>query len=115
MPQMYTIEPADDGVPIDPGLLRELRDRLRADEDADVGVRLRERAPAPGEQGALAVALEVVSAATPLGTAFAGVLIAWINSHKVRIKLRHGDDSVEISAPGNVEDAERLIAKLRQG
>lgn len=115
MPGTYTIESADDDVPVDPRLLRELRDRLREDEDLDMGVSLKDRPPAPGEQGALPVALEIVSAATPLGTAFAGVLIAWVNSHKVRIKLRHGDDSIEISAPGNVRDAERLIDKLKQG
>jgi len=112
MTETYTIEPANDSVPIDPDLLRELRDLLREDEDLDVGVRLKDRPPAPGEQGALPVALEIVSAATPLGTAFAGVLAHWINTRKVRIKVRRGGESVEISA-GNVQDAERLIAKLK--
>ena len=112
MTETYTIEPANDSVPIDPDLLRELRDLLREDEDLDVGVRLKDRPPAPGEQGALPVALEIVSAGTPLGTAFAGVLAHWINTRKVRIKVRRGGESVEISA-GNVQDAERLIAKLK--
>jgi len=112
MTETYTIEPANDSVPIDPDLLRELRDLLREDEDLDVGVRLKDRQPAPGEQGALPVALEIISAATPLGTAFAGVLAHWINTRKVRIKVRRGSESVEISA-GNVKDAERLIAKLK--
>jgi hypothetical protein len=112
MAETYTIESADGSVPIDPRLLRELRDLLREDEDLDLGVRLKDRQPAPGEQGAIPVALEIVSAATPLGTAFAGVLVHWINTRKVRIKVRRGDDSVELSA-GNVKDAEQLIAKLK--
>lgn len=110
MAETYTIESADND-PIDPELMHELRGLLRKDRDLSLGVRLKERPPAPGEQGA-PVALEIISAATPLGTAFAGVLIAWINSRKVRIKLGYRDASVEISAPGNVEDAERLIANL---
>jgi hypothetical protein len=114
MAETYTIDSADANVPIDPRLLRGLRDLLREDEDLDLGVRLKDRPPAPGEQGALPVALEIVSATTPLGTAFAGVLLHWINTHKVRIKVRHGDDSIELSA-GNVKDAERLIAMLGKG
>jgi hypothetical protein len=112
MAETYTIESADDSVPIDPRLLRELRDMLRRDEDLDIGIRLKDRLPAPGEQGALPVALEIISTVTPLGTAFAGVLMHWINTRKVRIKVRRGDESVELSA-GNVKDAERLIAKLK--
>jgi hypothetical protein len=112
MAESYTIESADDGVPIDPEFLRELRDMLRKDKDLHLGVRLKDRPPAPGEQGALPVALEIVSAATPLGTAFAGVLMHWVNTRKVRIKVRRGHDSVELRA-GNVKDAERLIAKLK--
>jgi Effector Associated Constant Component 1 len=115
MAETYTIESADGDVPIDPGLLRELRDLLREDDDLDLGVSLKDRPPAPGEQGALPVAVEIVSAAIPLGTAFAGVLVAWINSHKVRIKIRHGEETIELSGPGNLKDAERLIAKLKQG
>ncbi len=115
MAEIYTIESADDNAPLDPELLRELRDLLREDEDLDIGVRLRDRPPAPGEQGALPVALEIISAAAPLGTAFAGVLIAWINSRKVRIRLGRDGNIREISAPGNVEDAARLIRELTAG
>jgi Effector Associated Constant Component 1 len=116
MSEFYTIEPADDSVPIDPSLLRELRDLLREDEDLDLGVRLKDRTPARGEQGAIPVALEIVVAAMPLGRAFADVLKHWIDKNKVSIKLRRkGDDyTLEVSA-GNVEDAERLIAKLDRG
>jgi Effector Associated Constant Component 1 len=110
--ETYTIESADDSVPIDPATLRELRDLLRENEDLDLGVTLKDRPPAPGEQGALPVALEIVSAATPLGTAFAGVLIAWMNKHKVRLKVCLGDESVQLST-GNVRDAERVIAMLK--
>jgi hypothetical protein len=114
MAEYYTIQPADDSVPIDPRDLRELQDLLSEDEDLDLSVRLTDRPPAPGEQGALPIALEIVATATPLATAFAGVLAHWINSHKVRIKVRHGDDSIEVSA-GNIQDAERLIAKMVGG
>jgi hypothetical protein len=114
MAKTYTIESADENVPIDPSLLRELRDRLREDDDLDLGISMKDRPPAPGEQGALPVALEIVSAATPAATAFAGVLIAWINKHKVQIKLRSGDQSIDLKA-GSARDAERLIAMLKDG
>jgi hypothetical protein len=113
MAESYTIESADDSVPIEPSLLRELRNLLREDEDLDLGVSLKDSPPAPGEQGAIPVALEIISATMPLGSVFAGVLIHWINSRKVHIKLRHGKDSIELD--GNVQDAERLIALLMQG
>jgi hypothetical protein len=114
MAESYTIESADDSVPINPRQLRELRDLLRDDDDLDLGLTLKDRPPAPGEQGAIPVALEIITTAIPLGTAFAGVLAHWISSHKVRVKVRHGDDCIEISA-GNVDDAARLIALLKQG
>jgi hypothetical protein len=114
MAETYTIESAEDDVPIDPELLRELQDLLREDDDLDLGVRLKDRPPAPGEQGALPVALEIIATSAPLATIFAGVLVHWINSHKVRIKVRRGGDSIQVSA-GNTRDAERLIAMLKQG
>jgi hypothetical protein len=116
MAETYTIESADDSVLIGPRLLRELQDLLREDEDLDLGVRLKDRPPAPGEQGALPVALEIVAAATPLSTAFAGVLKHWIDKHKVSIKVRRkgGDFSIELSGV-NLSDAERLIAQLQSG
>ena len=116
MAETYTIESADDSAPIDPGVLRELRDLLRKDEDLDLGVRLKDRQPAPGEQGAIPIAVEIITAATPLGTAFAGVLKHWVDSHKVSIKVRRKSDSVSIELSGmNVRDAERLIAELENG
>jgi len=116
MAETYTIESADDSVLIGPRLLRELQDLLREDEDLDLGVRLKDRPPAPGEQGALPVALEIVAAATPLSTAFAGVLKHWIDKHKISINVRRkgGDFSIELSGV-NLSDAERLIAQLQRG
>jgi hypothetical protein len=116
MAEFYTIESADDSVPIDPRLLRELRDLLREDEDLDLGVSLKDRPPARGEQGAIPVALEIIATAMPLGAAFAGVLKHWIDKNKVTVKLRRKGDNditIEVSA-ANVEDAERLIAKLEK-
>jgi hypothetical protein len=115
MAEFYTIESADDSAPIDPKQLRELRDLLREDEDLDLGVSLKDRSPARGEQGAIPVALEIIATAMPLGAAFAGVLKHWIDKNKVTVKLRRkGDDiTIEVSA-ANVEDAVRLIAKLEK-
>jgi len=109
----YTIESADEGAPIAPRLLRELRDLLRDEEDLDLGVTIRDRQPEPGEQGSVPVAVEVLTAAAPLGTAFAGVLMAWIHTHKLSIKVSRKSDglSYQISG-GSVRDTERLIAKL---
>ena len=116
MAETYTIEPAEDSVPIDPGILRELRDLLRQDEDLDLGVRLKDRPPAPGEQGAVPVAVEIIAAATPLGTAVATVLKHWIDKHKLTIKVRRKDDDISVQLSGvNAQEAERLIAKLGLG
>jgi hypothetical protein len=114
MAECCTVESADESRPIEPRLLRELRDLLREDEDLDLGASLKDSPPAPGEQGAIPIALEIISTTMPLGTVFAGVLIHWMNRRKVHIKVRRGDDSVELSA-GNEQDAERLIALLMQG
>lgn len=116
MAETYTIESADDSVPIDPRLLRELRDVLRQDEDLDLGIKLKDRPPAPGEQGAIPIAVEIIAAATPLGTAFADVLKQWIDKHKLSIKVRRKSDSLSFElSGGNIKDAERLIAKLERG
>ena len=115
MTESYTIESADDSVPINPRLLRELRDLLREDEDLDLGVSLKDRPPAHGEQGAIPVALEIIATATPLANAFAGVLKHWIDKHHgVSIKVRRKDRSFQLSGM-NVKDAERLLALLEQG
>jgi hypothetical protein len=116
MAESYTIESADDSVPIDPRLLRELWDLLREDEDLDLGVSLKDRPPARGEQGAIPVALEIIATGMPLGAAFAGVLKHWIDKNKVTVKLRRKGDNditIEVSA-ANADDAERLIARLEK-
>src|ERR1700761_4923549 len=92
MAEFYTIEAADDSVPIEPRLLRELEELLREDGDLDLGVRLKDRPPAPGEQGAIPVALEIIVAAVPLGRSFADVLKRWIDKNKVTVKLRRKGD-----------------------
>lgn len=117
MAETYTIESADDNVPIDPRLLRELRDLLREEEDLDLGISLKDRPPASGEQGAIPFAVEIISAATPLGTAFAGVLIQWIKSHnQISIKVHRKSDGLSYELSGvNVKDAERLTARLEMG
>ena len=117
MTETYTIESASDSVPIDPRLLRELRDLLREDEDLDLGVRLKDRQPAPGEQGAIPLAVEIITAATPLARIYAGVLKHWIDRHKdVSIKIRRKSDGLTVEVSGmNVRDAERVIAKAESG
>ena len=115
MAETYTIESADDSVLIGPRLLRELQDLLREDEDLDLGVTLKDRPPAPGEQGAIPVALEIVVAAAPLSTAFTSLLKQWIDTQKVSVKVRRKDGtSTEVRA-GSAGDATRLLARLVGG
>ena len=109
----YIIESADDDAPIEPRLLRELRDLLRDDEDLDLGARIKDRQPAPGEQGAIPMAVEVLTAATPVGTLFVGVLMQWILTHKLSIKVSRKADGVSADLSGmSVQDAERVLEKL---
>ena len=115
MAETYTIESADDSVPIAPTLLRELRDLLREDEDLDLGVTLKDRPPEPGEQGALPVALEIVAAAGPLSTAFASVLKHWIDKHHVSVKV-HLKDGTSFEVSGvSPQNAAWLHAKIVGG
>ena len=115
MAETYTIESADDNVPIEPGPLRELRDLLREDEDLDLGVTLKDRPPAPGEQGAIPVALEIIAAATPLSGAFLSVLKHWIDRHKVSVKVRLKDGRTFQFSGGDADDAARLFAQMVGG
>lgn len=114
MAEAYTIEAAD-GVPsIDPALLRELRDLLRADEDVDLGLKLKSRSPEPGEQGAIPFALEVLAAGAPVAASVAKVLSQWLLSRRVTLKITNGGGrSVELSA-ANAKDAESLLAALAE-
>jgi hypothetical protein len=117
MAEFYTIESADDSVPIDPRLLRELWDLLREDEDLDLGVSLKDRPPARGEQGAIPVALEIVVAAMPLGRAFADVLKHWIDKHHgVSFKIgRKGDEPGFVVKGVSAKELEQIIAQLQRG
>lgn len=116
MAEYFTIEAADEADPIDPALLRDLKDLLRNDDGFDLGVSLKDRPPAPGEQGAIVVALEIIAVVTPLGRSFAGVLKHWVDKHKLSVKVsREGDDySVQLSG-GHSHDVERLIEMLEKG
>jgi len=113
MTETYTIGAADDGAVISPAVLRELRDLLRDDDDLDLGVRLTDSPPAPGEQGAIPVAVEIVAGAASLGTAFARVLRYWIEKNRLSVEVRNGDTSFTISA-ANIADAERLFAMVQK-
>jgi hypothetical protein len=88
---------------------------LRADEDLDLGVTLKDRPPAPGEQGAIPVALEIIAAATPLSTAFLSVLKHWIDRHKVSVKVRLKDGRTFQFSGGDPDDAARLFAQMVGG
>ena len=107
----FTVEAADGEEPLGPRLLRELRDLLRDDEDLDIGVRLTQRPPEPGEQGAIPIAVEVLAIAAPAVGQLARVLREWIVTRRVALKVTPGGkgSAVEITA-GNAKDAERLLA-----
>jgi hypothetical protein len=115
MAQTYTIEGADGTEPLDPQALRELRDLLRDDEDLDLGVTLKDRPPAPGEQGAIPVAVEVVAASAPIAGALAKVLGQWIASRRVVLKVTaHGHKVRTIELSANAAEAERLLRSLME-
>lgn len=110
----YTITSADDD-PIPPAALRELRDLIAEDDDLDLGVRLTDRAPRPGEQGAIPVAVQIVAATTPLSAALASVLKQWIRKHTRSINITREDgSSIQLNGV-SVEGAQRLIASLDKG
>ena len=108
----YTITSADGAAPIPPNALRELRALLVEDDELDLGVRLTDRAPRRGEQGAIPVAVQIVAASAPLGAAFAGVLKQWIRKHSLSIKFSREDGSGYQISGVNAEEAERLIADM---
>jgi len=110
----YTITSADDADPIPPKALRELRDLLVEDDELDLGVRLTDRAPRPGEQGAIPVAVQIVAASVPLGAAFASVLKQWVRKHSLSIEFSREDGSGFRISGVNVEEAERLIADMNR-
>ena len=114
MTEAYTVEIADGGAPIDPALLRELRDLLREDEDLDLGLKVKSRPPGPGEQGAIPFALEMLAAGAPVAASVAKVLSQWLLSRRVTLKITNRKGcSVELSA-ANAKDAESLLKALAE-
>jgi len=112
MAEAYTIEAADGEASIDPTLLRELRDLLREDEDVDLGLKLKDRPPVPGEQGAIPFALEILAAGAPVAASVAKVLSQWLTSRRVTLKITNREGrSVELSA-ANAKDAQSLLDVL---
>jgi hypothetical protein len=104
-----TLGSADDDVPLEPKLLRELRDALRESDDLDLGLKLKDRPPAPGEQGALPVALEVLGLSIPLAGSFAKVLCQWMISRQVTLKVTRADGrSIEVTA-SDTKRPEKLV------
>ena len=107
MPETIIVESADGDAPLNPRLLREIRDLLREDDDLDLGLRLTNRPPAPGEQGAVPVALEVLGVTSAAARPFAKVFAAWFASRRTTIKLRDRERVLEIdtgdSKPIDVE------------
>ena len=49
MAETYTVEAADGEAPLDPVLLREMRDLLREHDDLDLGLKLNDHPPEPCE------------------------------------------------------------------
>ncbi|MCW2871606.1 hypothetical protein [Actinacidiphila oryziradicis] len=99
-------------------LARSLAKWLNDDEDLSGSARLRMVPPAPGEQGGLADAAEVLSAAGPLADALVGGLFVWlverVRSRRVSFKVTRPDGAcVELSA-GSVEEAAVVQQQLRQ-
>ena len=115
MSDTIIIESADADVPLDPKLLREIRDLLRANDDLDLGLKLTNRPPAPGEQGGVPVALEVLAVTAAASRPFAKVLAAWLRSRHTSIKVRDRDHGRELeldTKTAKLGDVERLITKF---
>jgi len=113
MSETIIIESADADAPLDPKLLREIRNLLDEDDDLDVGLRLTNRPPAPGEQGAVPVALEVLSVTSKASGPFAKVFAAWIDSRRTLVKLRvHGRELEIDTRTPKALDVEKLITQF---
>jgi len=113
MSETIIVESADADAPLDPKLLREIRDLLREDDDLDLGLKLTNRPPAPGEQGAVPVALEVLSVTSAASRPFAKVFAAWLESRRTSIKLRDHGRELEIDTRTSKPiDVEKLIMQF---
>ena len=113
MSETIIIESADADAPLDPKLLREIRDLLRENDDLDLGLKLTNRPPAPGEQGAVPVALEVLTVTSAASRPFARVLASWLDSRRTSIKLRDHGRELEIDTrTAKPVDVEKLITQF---
>lgn len=105
--------PADDA----DSLAQSLADWLNDDEDLSGSTRLRMVPPAPGQQGGLADAAEVLGAVGPVLEALVGGVAVWLaqrcRSRRVSFKVTRPDGTgIELSA-GNPEDAAAVEKQLR--
>jgi hypothetical protein len=99
-------------------LARSLAKWLNDDEELSGSARLRMVPPAPGEQGGLADAAEVLNAAGPVVDALAGGLFVWlaerVRSRRVKFRVTRADGTrIELSA-GSAEEAVVVQQELRQ-
>lgn len=99
-------------------LARSLAKWLNDDEDLSGSARLRMVPPAPGEQGGVADAAEVLSAAGPMLDALIGGLAVWVTervrSRRVSFKVTRPDGTqIELSA-GNAQEAAAVQQQMRQ-
>ncbi|WP_030968235.1 effector-associated constant component EACC1 [Streptomyces sp. NRRL S-1824] len=99
-------------------LARSLAKWLNEDEDLSGSAQLRMVPPAPGEQGGLADAAEVLNATGPVMDALIGGLFVWVaervRSRRVSFKVTRPDGTgIEMSA-GSVEEAAAVQQQLRQ-
>jgi hypothetical protein len=121
-----TITAADGEPPLDPAFLWDLEDALREEDDLDLGLELKERPPALGEQGAVPIGLEVVAAVTalaklvvkpfakPFVQTLAEALSDKIRRHGVAVKLvREDGRSIDVSAQ-NAADVPWLEAAVEK-
>ncbi|MEV6838268.1 hypothetical protein AB0N17_27780 [Streptomyces sp. NPDC051133] len=99
-------------------LARSLAKWLNDDEDLSGSTRLRMVPPAPGEQGGVADAAEVLSAVGPLLDALVGGLAVWVTerarSRRVSFKVTRPDGTrIELSA-GTAQEAAAVQQQMRQ-
>ncbi|MFG2224545.1 hypothetical protein [Streptomyces sp. NPDC048644] len=106
--------PADDT----DDLARSLAEWLNDDEELSGAARLRMVPPAPGEQGGLADAAEVLGVVGPVAEALVSCVGVWLvqraRSRRVSLRVSRPDGTrVELSA-GSPEDAAAVEAQLRR-
>ncbi|MFC5803936.1 effector-associated constant component EACC1 [Streptomyces formicae] len=105
--------PADDA----DALTRSLADWLNDDEDLSGSARLRMVPPAPGEQGGLADAAEVIGAVGPVLDALISGAAVWLvqraRSRRVSVRVSRPDGTRIALTAGNPQDAAALQAQLR--